>query len=39
MSPSDFGLQNTLFTKNKLFFIDFEYAGLDDPAKCLLDFF
>lgn len=39
ISPSDFGFQNTLINKNIVYFIDFEYAGLDDPVKCLLDFF
>ena len=39
VSPSDFGFQNTLISKNIVYFIDFEYAGLDDPVKCILDFF
>jgi thiamine kinase-like enzyme len=39
VSPSDFGFHNTLISKNQLFFVDFEYAGLDDPAKFLADFF
>jgi len=38
ISPSDFGFQNTLIERNKLFFLDFEYAGWDDPAKLICDF-
>lgn len=39
VSPSDFGFHNALITnQNKLFFIDFEYAGWDDPAKTSADF-
>lgn len=39
VSPSDFGFHNIIKKKNKLFFIDFEYAGLDDPVKLLCDFY
>ena len=39
VSPSDFGFHNTIVKKGKLFFVDFEYAGRDDPAKLLADFF
>lgn len=40
LSPSDFGFHNALRAKNgKLRFIDFEYAGWDDPAKLICDFF
>jgi len=39
VSPSDFGFHNMLLRKDKLFFLDFEYAGRDDPAKVLADFF
>jgi len=40
ISPSDFGFHNVLQEKNgKLSFIDFEYAGWDDPAKMVVDFF
>jgi hypothetical protein len=46
ISPSDFGFHNALLadgqTDNsgdrRIFFIDFEYAGLDDPAKLICDF-
>lgn len=40
LSPSDFGFHNALIPKNgKVKFIDFEYAGIDDPAKLICDFF
>lgn len=40
LSPSDFGLHNILIDDNgECHFIDFEYAGWDDPAKTLADFF
>lgn len=36
--PADFGFHNMLKTKNeKLFFIDFDYFGWDDPVKLLSD--
>jgi len=38
LSPSDFGFHNSLRTpQGHLRFIDFEYAGWDDPAKLLCD--
>jgi len=40
ISPSDFGFHNAIIQKNGLIkFIDFEYAGWDDPAKLVGDFF
>jgi thiamine kinase-like enzyme len=40
ISPSDFGFHNALLQKDgHLAFIDFEYAGWDDPAKTVCDFF
>ncbi|MBI5615234.1 MAG: aminoglycoside phosphotransferase family protein [Gammaproteobacteria bacterium] len=40
LSPSDFGFHNALRRADgTLAFIDFEYAGWDDPAKTLGDFF
>lgn len=40
ITPSDFGLHNALISPNGMFyFIDFEYAGWDDPAKTICDFF
>jgi len=40
VSPSDFGFHNALLTpEGALVFLDFEYAGLDDPAKLVCDFF
>lgn len=40
ISPSDFGFHNALVTNDRgLCFLDFEYAGWDDPAKMVGDFF
>lgn len=40
VSPSDFGFHNALREPDgRLRFIDFEYAGWDDPAKLVCDFF
>lgn len=40
VSPSDFGFHNALLeATGRLRFIDFEYAGWDDPAKMVCDFF
>jgi hypothetical protein len=40
LSPSDFGFHNALLAGDgRLRFIDFEYAGWDDPAKLVCDFF
>lgn len=40
LSPSDFGFHNALINGNgDISFIDFEYAGWDDPAKMICDFF
>jgi hypothetical protein len=40
ISPSDFGFHNALLKKSgNVCFIDFEYAGWDDPAKMVDDFF
>ena len=39
ISPSDVGFHNTLFNDKEYFFVDFEYSGLDDPAKMICDFF
>lgn len=39
-SPSDFGFHNALWSPERgLVFLDFEYAGRDDPAKLAGDFF
>lgn len=38
ISPSDFGFHNVLENQGELFFLDFEYAGWDDPAKLICDF-
>ena len=40
LSPSDFGFHNALVADDgRLTFLDFEYAGRDDPAKLVVDFF
>ena len=40
ISPSDFGFHNALATADGgIRFVDFEYAGWDDPAKTAGDFF
>lgn len=40
ISPSDFGFHNALTeTNGNIRFLDFEYAGWDDPAKTAGDFF
>jgi hypothetical protein len=40
LSPSDFGFHNAILASDgRLRFIDFEYAGWDDPAKLVCDFF
>jgi hypothetical protein len=40
LSPSDFGFHNALLRPGgDLCFLDFEYAGWDDPAKLVGDFF
>ncbi len=38
ISASDFGFHNAIQTVNGVKFIDFEFAGWDDPAKASLDF-
>ena len=40
LSPSDFGFHNALINASgTVRFFDFEYAGWDDPAKMICDFF
>lgn len=40
LSASDFGFHNALKTEDgRLYFIDFEYYGWDDPAKMISDFY
>jgi hypothetical protein len=38
ISASDFGFHNAIQTESGTKFIDFEFAGWDDPAKASLDF-
>lgn len=37
LSPSDVGFHNILENQGKLYFVDFEYAGIDDPFKLISD--
>lgn len=40
LSPSDFGFHNALKdASGKIYFFDFEYAGIDDPSRMMCDFF
>lgn len=39
LSPSDFGFHNAIKRNHELFFIDFEYAGIDSPWKLVADYF
>ena len=38
VSPSDFGFHNAIRSNDVVYFIDFEFAGWDDPAKTIIDF-
>ena len=38
VSPSDFGFHNALRTQDGMIYVDFEYAGRDDPVKTVCDF-
>ncbi|OGT38008.1 MAG: hypothetical protein A3F11_03295 [Gammaproteobacteria bacterium RIFCSPHIGHO2_12_FULL_37_14] len=38
LSPSDFGFHNAIKVGKKIFFLDFEYFGWDDPAAMLAHF-
>ena len=37
ISPSDVGFHNIINSKGKSFYVDFEYAGIDDPCKLIAD--
>jgi hypothetical protein len=40
LSPSDFGFHNAILANDgRIRFVDFEYAGWDDPSKLVCDFF
>lgn len=39
ISPGDFGFHNALQTRDGAKFFDFEFAGWDDPAKTIVDFY
>ncbi len=38
VSPSDFGFHNAIRTSRGIKFLDFEFAGWDDPVKAVTDF-
>jgi len=38
LSPSDFGFHNSIRSGSRLYFMDFEYFGWDDPVKLISDF-
>lgn len=38
LSPSDFNIRNILISSKKIYFIDFEYSGIDNYYKLMLDF-
>ena len=37
LTQQDFGFQNCLVREKKLYFVDFEYFGWDDPVKFIAD--
>jgi hypothetical protein len=37
--PADFGFHNSIKSNTKIYFIDFEYLGFDDPVKLICDFY
>ena len=39
LSPSDFGVHNTILNKKKYYILDLEYFGWDDPVKLVSDFY
>ncbi|MDB2709246.1 nucleotidase [Candidatus Pelagibacter bacterium] len=39
LSPCDFNYNNIIFSNKKATFVDFEYSGIDDPAKLYAIFF
>ena len=38
LSPSDFGIHNSIKKKSDIYFFDFEYAGFDSSMKLICDF-
>jgi len=38
LSPSDFGIHNSIQTESGVYFLDFEYSGKDSPLKLFGDF-
>jgi hypothetical protein len=39
LSPCDFHYKNMIYSKNKIYYFDFEYSGIDDSAKLLASYF
>lgn len=39
LSLSDFGFHNAIKSRGRIYFVDLEYFGWDDPAKLIADFF
>jgi len=37
ISPSDVGFHNVIKSENNLIFFDFEFSGIDDPCKLIVD--
>lgn len=37
--PADFGFHNSIVLNDRLYFLDFEYLGYDDPVKLISDFY
>ena len=37
-NPSDYGVHNSIFYLEKIYFFDFEYSGRDSLLKCIMDF-
>ena len=37
ISPSDVGFHNIMESDGKLYYLDFEFAGIDDPCKLIVD--
>ena len=37
ISPSDVGFHNIIESNGKIYYLDFEYAGIDDPCKLIVD--
>lgn len=38
LSPSDFGFHNMIIKRNIVYYLDFEYSGIDDASKLFCDY-